>query len=89
VALASLLPGVKDTRRPARVSTFWAESAPTPQKSPDFLKSEFFVAEIKLPDWTLESRVCCAMIVRCDRAAEQRFEHIFGKLVMSSRILVL
>jgi len=24
------------------------------------------------PDWTLESRVCCAMIVRCDSAAEQK-----------------
>jgi hypothetical protein len=33
-ASTSLFPGVKDTRRPARKSTFWAESAPSPQKSP-------------------------------------------------------
>jgi len=32
----SLFPGVKDTRRPARVSTFWAESAPI---SPEILKN--------------------------------------------------
>ena len=44
-ASASLFPGVEDTRRPARVSTFWAESsAPSPQKSPIIPKSEFFVA---------------------------------------------
>jgi hypothetical protein len=42
---ASLYPGVEDTRWPARVSTFWAESAPSPQKSPKISKSEIFVAE--------------------------------------------
>ena len=42
---ASLLPGVEDTRRPARVSTFLAESAPSPQKSPTIPISEFFEAE--------------------------------------------
>jgi hypothetical protein len=31
-ASASLFPCVEDTRRPARVSTFWAESAPSPQQ---------------------------------------------------------
>jgi len=36
-----LFPGVEDTRWPARVSTFWAESAPSPQKSPEIPKSEF------------------------------------------------
>jgi hypothetical protein len=35
-ASASLFPGVEYTRRPARVSTFWAGSAPSPQKSPNF-----------------------------------------------------
>jgi hypothetical protein len=33
-ASASLFPSVEDTRRPVRVSAFWAESAPSPQKSP-------------------------------------------------------
>ena len=44
-ASASLFPGVEDTRRPARVSTFWAELAPSPQKSPNIPKSKFSVAE--------------------------------------------
>ena len=44
-ASASLFPGVEDTRRPARVSILWAESAPSPQKSPKFLKSKFFVGK--------------------------------------------
>ena len=43
-ASASLFPGVEDTRQPARVFTFWAELAPSPQKSPTIPKSEFFVA---------------------------------------------
>jgi len=41
-ASASLFPGVEDTRRPARVSTFWAESAPSPQKSPKFFQIRIF-----------------------------------------------
>ena len=33
-ASANLFPGVEDTRRPARVSTFWAESAPISPEIP-------------------------------------------------------
>jgi len=44
-ASASLFPSVEDTRQPARVSTFWEESAPSLQKFPKISKSEFFVAE--------------------------------------------
>ena len=44
-ASASLFPGVEDTRRPASVSSFLAESAPSPQKSPKIPKSESFVAD--------------------------------------------
>ena len=44
-ASASLFPGMEDTRRPARVSTFWAESAPSLQKTPKIPKPEFPVAE--------------------------------------------
>jgi hypothetical protein len=44
-ASASLFPGVEDTRRPARVSTFWVESAPSPQGSSKIPKSESLVAE--------------------------------------------
>jgi len=32
---------VEDTRRPARVSTFWAESAPISPEIPKILKSDF------------------------------------------------
>ena len=39
-ALASLFPSVENTRRPERVSTFWAESAPSPQKSSKIPKSK-------------------------------------------------
>ena len=39
----SLFPGVEDNRQPARVSTFWEESAPSLQKSPGIPKSEFLV----------------------------------------------
>jgi len=44
-ALASSFLGVEDTRRPARVSTFGAKSAPSPQKSPEIPKFEFYVVE--------------------------------------------
>jgi len=44
-ALASLFPGVEDTHRPARVSTFWAESAPSSNKSPKIPTFGFFVAD--------------------------------------------
>jgi len=43
-ASASLFPGLEDTRRPARVSTFWAESAPSLQKSPKKNQFRFFRA---------------------------------------------
>ena len=46
----SLFPGVDDNRQPARVSTFWEESAPSLQKSPKFPKSELFVNCIFLAD---------------------------------------
>jgi hypothetical protein len=45
-SLGEPLSGVEDTRRPARVSTFWEESAPSLQKFPEIPKSEFFVAEL-------------------------------------------
>jgi hypothetical protein len=40
-ASTSLFTGVEDTRRPARVSTFWAESAPSPQNFPKISKSDY------------------------------------------------
>jgi len=53
-ASANVFPGVEDTRWPARVSTFWEESAPSPQKSPEILSTFILITVDSQSLWKLE-----------------------------------